>query len=383
MLPFEFTEKETSHVNPDSKNFFLLETFDKNNLKRIYGKELLEVFYDWQSFNDFLKNESSKLPQGAGFSGYINYEGDFEFAVFKKIEIENIKYLPPPSSKLPVLLIEEPDPEEYISQILSCKKYIEEGDIYQANLSRKYLIHLKEKFNSKIAFEIYQKLKDSNPNPYQAFMNFKDHLIISFSPESFLKISFDNRTRSYKLYISPIKGTSSKKDFLVNSEKDKAEHIMIVDLERNDLGKISKTGSVKVIEMSKVYEFPNLFHMISTVESELKNDLAFPFLQFEKIFSSCFPCGSITGAPKIRSMEIIKELEGRDRGPFTGSLGYFIFNEGGEFNVLIRSLIYDKRSEEFSLSVGAGITADSDPYLELEETRLKAKKFLDLFFADF
>jgi para-aminobenzoate synthetase component I len=368
----------------ENRYFFLLENPKSLNQKSIYGEGLIEVFSDWNNFNYFLEYESVKLPSGAGFAGYISYEGDFEFAAYKKIKIENsymktIHNHPTPSARRRKTFIREPDKKEFLEAVEICKKHIEEGDIYQANLSRKYLIELQDCLDFEFAFDLYEGLKAKNPNPYQAFMDFANYLIISSSPESFLKIDFKEETNSYNLSISPIKGTSSDKDQLINSTKDMAEHIMIVDLERNDLGRISKTATVKTSELASIKAFPGLFHMVSTVQSELSGRYQYPFLNLEAIFKSCFPCGSITGAPKIRSMEIIRDLEKSPRGPFTGSLGYFIFQQGGEFNVLIRSLIFDKRRNEFSLSVGAGITAYSDSHKEFEETELKAEKILKIF----
>jgi len=196
---------------------------------------------------------------------------------------------------------------------------------------------------------------------------------------------------------SPIKGTAdlSKKNELLISEKEKAEHIMIIDLIRNDLSRISKTGSVKVSEFMEIKKFKNLFHLVSKVSSVLNEDSFLkissehrsskPWMtnksqnftsipDLEKIFSATFPGGSITGTPKIRAMEIIKELEGIKRGPYTGSIGYFKFHEGGEFNIIIRSLVYDKIKQELSFHSGAGITSGSNPEEEFKEIQLKAEK---------
>jgi para-aminobenzoate synthetase component 1 len=302
---------------------------------------------------------------------------------------------------------------EYIRKIQECQKYIEEGDIYQANISEK--ISWSEKLSNDDIERLYESLKAENPAPYSALINYSNYAILSSSPESFLKIypknhkddeNAENKNaeigvplHAYDWVIesSPIKGTAdlTKKNELLISEKEKAEHIMIIDLIRNDLSRISKTGSVKVSEFMEIKKFKNLFHLVSKVSSILNED---SFLEIssehtsskprmanksqkitlipdlEKIFSATFPGGSITGTPKIRAMEIIKELEGIKRGPYTGSIGYFKFHEGGEFNIIIRSLVYDKNKQELSFHSGAGITSGSNPEEEFKEIQLKAEK---------
>jgi para-aminobenzoate synthetase component 1 len=323
----------------------------------------------------------------------INSEINTENEIYK----QSLKKIPHQNFKIKDFSIKNFNQNEYIRKIQECQKYIEEGDIYQANISEK-ISWSKELSNDDIE-KLYENLKAENPAPYSAFINYSNYAILSSSPESFLKIYPKNHkddknaeigvplhTYDWVIESSPIKGTAdlSKKNELLISEKEKAEHIMIIDLIRNDLSRISKTGSVKVSEFMEIKKFKNLFHLVSKVSSILNED---SFLKvssksqnftsipdLEKIFSATYPGGSITGTPKIRAMEIIKELEGIKRGPYTGSIGYFKFHEGGEFNIIIRSLVYEKIKQELSFHSGAGITSGSNPEEELKEIELKAEK---------
>jgi para-aminobenzoate synthetase component 1 len=376
----------------------------------------IRKFFSLSGLNSFLQEnpEILEYPE-AGIAGYICYEGEMEFILYEEIKkISNVninseintesEIYKQSLKKIPQnhFTVKSFNRNEYIRKIQECQKYIEEGDIYQANISEK--ISWSEKLSNDDIERLYENLKAANPAPYSAFINYSNYAILSSSPESFLKIYPKNhkddenaedknaeigvRLHAYDWVIesSPIKGTAdlSKKNELLISEKEKAEHIMIIDLIRNDLSRISKTGSVKVSEFMEIKKFKNLFHLVSKVSSVLNKD---SFLEIssksqnftsipdlEKIFSATFPGGSITGTPKIRAMEIIKELEGIKRGPYTGSIGYFKFHEGGEFNIIIRSLVYDKKKHELSFHSGAGITSGSNPEDELKEIELKAEK---------
>jgi anthranilate/para-aminobenzoate synthase component I len=424
----------------------------------------IRKFFSLSGLNSFLKEnpEILEYPE-AGIAGYICYEGDMEFILYEEIKkISNVsinseintesEIYKQSLKKIPQnhFTVKSFNRNEYIKKIQECQKYIEEGDIYQANISEK--ISWSEKLSNDDIERLYENLKAENPAPYSALINYSNYAILSSSPESFLKIypknhkgkenvgigvqqQFDDRRvaertssrlrrtndrnvlgvhedheddknaeigvrqHAYDWVIesSPIKGTAdlSKKNELLISEKEKAEHIMIIDLIRNDLSRISKTGSVKVSEFMEIKKFKNLFHLVSKVSSVLNEDSFLkissehrsskPWMtnksqnftsipDLEKIFSATFPGGSITGTPKIRAMEIIKELEGIKRGPYTGSIGYFKFHEGGEFNIIIRSLVYDKIKQELSFHSGAGITSGSNPEEEFKEIQLKAEK---------
>jgi len=259
--------------------------------------------------------------------------------------------------------------KDYIKSIKKVKEYIKAGDIYQANLSQRLCTDLNTD-----PWILYKKLHKINPAPFSAFLNFDGITIASSSPERFLKV--DKR----RIETRPIKGTRPRgKNLeedkklakeLMNSEKDKAEHVMIVDLERNDLGKICKFGSVKVSEFEILEKYTTVFHMVSTVEGKLKKDVD----QIDCL-KATFPGGSITGAPKVRSMEIISELEPTRRSIYTGSLGYLSFNGNMDLNIVIRTFIIKDNKGYFQ--VGGGIVADSDPEKEYDETLDKAKALIE------
>ena len=204
-------------------------------------------------------------------------------------------------------------------------------------------------------------------------MNFEDFQVISSSPERFLSVV------EGKVHTRPIKGTRPRgknpkedkenKEALINSEKDKSELLMIVDLERNDLSKVCTPHSVKVTELFKIEEYATVFHLVSTVEGRLKDGAS-----SIKCIKECFPGGSITGAPKIRAMEIIEELEGLKRNLYTGSIGYFDIRGNCDFNIVIRTII--KKDNRAYFGVGGGITWDSNPEDEWFETIDKAKALM-------
>lgn len=258
--------------------------------------------------------------------------------------------------------------DAYINAIKQVQRYIASGDIYQANLSQRLTIDFK---GDPLSF--YSRLRRINPAQFGTFLNYGDFQIISNSPERLLKI-YDDVAET-----GPIKGTKPRgknpeddKIFikeLKTSHKELAEHIMIVDLERNDLGKICKYGSIKVKPLQKVHTYETLHHMVSTVRGKVRENIS-PV----DCLKSCFPGGSVTGAPKIRAMEIIEELEPTPRGIYTGAIGYIDFSGNMDMSMAIRTgVIKDK---QLYLSVGGGIVADSKPEEEYKETMLKASAFL-------
>lgn len=257
---------------------------------------------------------------------------------------------------------------QYLQAVQAAKKYIREGDIYQVNLS--------QRFHGKLTMApevLYQSLREVNPAPFAGYLNFDRVKVLSSSPERFLKV------KGREVQTRPIKGTrprgdTEKKDKILAEEllasiKDRAELIMIVDLERNDLGRICEFGSVKVPELITLEAFPTVFHTVSTIEGQLKQGK-----DRIDLLKATFPGGSITGAPKIRSMEIIDELEPTTRGIYTGALGYFGFNDTMDINIIIRTLLV--KNEDFYFQVGGGIVADSDPEKEFQETLDKAKALI-------
>lgn len=259
--------------------------------------------------------------------------------------------------------------DEFINSVKKVQDYIKSGDIYQANLTQRFSCDLEE-----TPYELYGKLREINPAPFATFMDFKDGQIVSSSPERFIKI------RNKIIETRPIKGTRPRgkneeedkkyREELLNSEKDKAELLMIVDLERNDLGKIARTGSVKVTELFHLEEYSTVYHLVSTVVAEVRED----YDAIDSIVAT-FPGGSITGAPKIKSMEVIDELEPTQRNIYTGSVGYIGFNGDLDLNIVIRTVVC--KDDKAYFQVGGGMTWDSDAKEEYQETLDKAKALMD------
>ncbi|MDD5111668.1 MAG: aminodeoxychorismate synthase component I [Candidatus Altiarchaeota archaeon] len=253
----------------------------------------------------------------------------------------------------------------YLRTVEKIKDYIRAGDTYQVNLSQNFTTTLKEN-----PWRVYKRLRNINPAPFAAYLNYGKTRILSSSPERFLKVK--DRT----IETRPIKGTrprgaDEKEDRklareLLSSEKDKAEHVMIVDLERNDLGKVCEYESVHVPEFEILETYPTVHHMVSTVRGRLRQGTS-----IIDCIRACFPGGSITGAPKIRAMEIINELEPTRRNLYTGAVGYLGFNGAMDLNIAIRTIICTPKTTCFS--AGGGIVADSKPEAEYDETIHKAR----------
>ncbi len=259
---------------------------------------------------------------------------------------------------------------DYLKAIQRAKDYIAKGDIYQVNLSQRFTAEYHGD-----SFDLFQKLIIQNPAPYAGFFRTPEETLLSLSPESFLKIK--NRW----IQTSPIKGTRPRgqtslqdenlKKELLNSSKDAAELLMIIDLERNDLGRVCEYGSISVGELKRIETHPTVFHLVGDISGTLKEGL-----DVFDVLKATFPGGSITGAPKIRAMQIIEELEPTRRNIYTGTFGSIGFNGITHLSILIRTLIHQK--DLLSFQVGSGIVADSDPGSEYEETLAKGKIFLEL-----
>mgnify|MGYP006281088627 CR=1 FL=1 len=265
--------------------------------------------------------------------------------------------------------------QQYLSAIKKIQHYIETGDIYQVNLSQK----IEGKINCS-GYQLYKRLREISPAPFAAFLEFSEIEILSNSPERFIKL------RDSMIETRPIKGTrprgkTAREDKkmrreLLASEKDKAELLMIVDLERNDLAKISKTGSVQVPQLYELEEYANVYHLVSTIKAELKEDK-----DIIDLIKATFPGGSITGAPKIRAMEIIDELESTQRNIYTGAIGYLGFDGNLDLNIAIRTIV--KKDKEISFNVGGGITWNSNPESEYQETLDKAQAIMKAVNVDY
>lgn len=264
--------------------------------------------------------------------------------------------------------------EQFMQLVERAKEYIRSGDIYQVNLSHRLKAKVAaDSQRAASSWSCYRRLNDVSPAPFSAFLQCGDFWMISSSPELFLRLSGSH------ILTRPIKGTRPRSNDpvrdaqlsyeLQTSSKEMAELIMITDLLRNDLGKICNYGSVQVPELVRLERYPQVQHLVSTVEGELRTDVS-----HFAAFASCFPGGSITGAPKIRAMEIIDELEPITRGPYTGSIGYLGFNRESQLNIAIRTAI--SLNDQVYFHSGAGIVADSEPEAEYKETMAKAAGFI-------
>lgn len=258
---------------------------------------------------------------------------------------------------------------EYISAVERARQYIIAGDIFEVNLSQRFEADLDIP-----AYELYRRLRRINPAPFACYLALDEAAIVGASPERFLRLRGD------RVETRPIKGTRSRGNTrqedealaseLLSSAKDRAENVMIVDLERNDLGRVCRYGTVKVTELAILEEFPTVFHLTSTVEGRLcegKDRI--------DLLRAAFPGGSITGAPKVRSMEIIDELEPTRRGVYTGSIGYMGFDGSMDLNIVIRTFIV--RDGRAYFQVGGAVVYDSDPESEYQETLHKARALME------
>jgi len=332
---------------PDSSE----EDFNISDMKFIFYNNI--IIFDLRNNKQYITSLNGKDEEINAIQYKINEAIHLEEEVVKKVNKEFISNF---------------NKEDYKSAINKLKNYIVSGDVYIANMTQRFYTE-----NTDDSFEIYKKLRSINKAPFSAFMNFEDFQIISSSPERFLEIN--NR----KVITRPIKGTrprgeNKEEDIknsleLLNSEKDKAELLMVVDLERNDLSKVCKPHSVKVTELFKLETYATVFHLVSTVEGILKDDVS-----AIKCIKECFPGGSITGTPKIRAMEIIEELEVLKRNIYTGSIGYFDFRGNADFNIAIRTIV--KKDNKAYFGVGGGITYDSIEEDEYNETLDKAKALM-------
>ena len=263
--------------------------------------------------------------------------------------------------------------DDYFNKVNKMLSHIHRGNIYEANFCQEFYAE-----NTEInPLETFEKLNAISKPPFATFLKTEDKYLVSASPERYIK-------RDHKTVISqPIKGTARRssdnvedlklaKDLALD-EKERSENIMIVDLVRNDLSHTALKGSVKVKELCKVYSFLQVHQMISTVTSEVSEAL-----KSAELLRTTFPMGSMTGAPKISAMQIIENLEETKRGLYSGSVGYFKPNGDFDFNVIIRSILYNESNKYVSYSVGSAITAKSDPLKEYEECLIKAKAMRDV-----
>ncbi len=399
----------------------ILKTMDKNNdcvfleTKR-YDRENRKSFlflkpeeivscYCLGDLEEKLKRLDEALNQGYFIAGFIGYEAGYRleeivktnkeysfpllwFGIYKRPYIyehnagrfvglseEDSNFLRDLNSKLKKLkgryVIKDIKPNlsesEYIKDIKKIKEFIRSGETYQVNFTFKH----KFSFSGSV-YELYKDLREKQSVCYSALIKFDNHFILSFSPELFFRKNKD------LIETRPMKGTLKRgKDLAEDSKniralkksiKNRSENVMIVDLLRNDLGRISEIGSVKTKELFKVEKYETLLQMISIIKSTLRKDIL-----FSDIFKNIFPCGSVTGAPKVRTMQIIKQLEREPRLVYTGNIGYVSPKRESVFNVAIRTLIINKRENKGEMGIGSGIVYDSDPKSEYAECLLKSK----------
>ena len=263
--------------------------------------------------------------------------------------------------------------DEYIRRVSKIKEHIQKGDIYELNFCQEFY---NEQANIN-PWETYKNLSRLSPTPFSCFLKHQNRFLISSSPERYLK------KQGRKIISQPIKGTAVKgKDKAENlrlanglrdNPKERAENIMIVDLVRNDLSQTAKPATVRVEELCGIYPFNHLYQMISTVTSVLQDNKT----SFDLIETS-FPMGSMTGAPKVKAMELIDRYENTKRGLYSGSVGYFTPDGDFDFNVVIRSILYNEDNNYLSFTVGSAITIQSDAHLEYSECLLKAKAIIEI-----
>jgi para-aminobenzoate synthetase component 1 len=301
----------------------------------------------------------------------IGLDGDKVFiqadqpeAIFKGIRSEAITG----KVKQPITLQPRLSKDAYLSTVAKLQEHIQRGDCYEINFCQEF-------YSSEVEINpinLFQDLIQASPNPFSVLYKWREQYLLCASPERFLSKSGD------QLISQPIKGTSPRysndpekdeasKQALLNSTKERSENVMIVDLVRNDLSMVCKEGSVKVDELFGIYSFPQVHQMISTITGEMKAGIS-----FSQIMKATFPMGSMTGAPKKRVMELIHQYEVTGRGIFSGAVGYINENGDFDFNVVIRSLMYNASTQYLSCQVGSGITIYSDPEKEWDECQLKA-----------
>jgi len=369
-----YTEIETSYLTAFAK----LKAYQSKTEDYIFGylsydlkndvENVTSNNFDGLHFPDLYFFQPKKLFFIKGNTVEIKYLNEFSSEIEK--DLENIKSVKNQKSKVEsnIKIKLRIHKDEYFEKLNSVLNHIHRGDIYEANFCQEFYSE-----NSTInPVEIYQHLNEISKPPFATFLKLNDKYLLSASPERYLKK--DGET----VISQPIKGTEKrahleKEDLKLISEleqnpKERAENIMIVDLVRNDLSRSAIKGSVKVDELCKVYTFEQVHQLISTVSCKVNSDV-----HPVDIIKDTFPMGSMTGAPKISAMKIMEELEVTKRGLYSGAVGYFTPKGDFDFNVIIRSILYNAAKKYVSYSVGGAITAQSIPEKEYEECLLKAK----------
>jgi para-aminobenzoate synthetase component 1 len=337
------------------------------------------------------KEPQSHIQPGKEYTLFIGYDHKNEIESFVKkennphgfptklyIEVEEKIDLRPDGSPNETALLNSVvimptiHKDEYIKQVNTLKQHIQQGDIYEIN----YCITF-EAYAIIDPLTVYQKLNNISRAPYSALAKFDTQYIISSSPELFLT------KKGHQLVTKPIKGTAKRggneeedkaiADELQSNLKERTENIMIVDVARNDLSRIAKKGSVNVDKLCAIETYEQVHQMVSTVSCEIKENTT-----FSDIIQATFPMASMTGAPKIKAMQLIDAYELYNRGPYSGTLGYMDSNGDFDLSVLIRSIFYDEKKHYLSFTVGSAITAMCNPDDEYDECLLKAKAMMQV-----
>lgn len=372
----EFTSIKTDYTNAFDK----LKEYHTTTKDYIFGY----ISYDVKNDVEHLKSENL---DNLGFADLYFFqpqklvfikENSVEFHYLKMVddEIEDdfktIKDINPSvfeNSKNDIKIKLRIHKDEYHQKVSKVLEHIKRGDIYEANFCQEFYAE-----NATInPLQVYKHLNDISEPPFAAYLKVENQYALCSSPERYIK------KEGSKIISQPIKGTAKRlisqiddekiARNLMRDEKERAENVMIVDLVRNDLSKTATKGSVKVEELCKVYSFKQVHQMISTVVSNIDTDLMHPV----EVLRSTFPMGSMTGAPKVSAMQIIEDLEETKRGLYSGAIGYFTPENDFDFNVVIRSILYNEEKKYVSYSVGGAITAKSIVENEYEECLLKAK----------
>lgn len=343
--------------------------FLNNQEKPVYG------FLGYDLKNEIEKLQSKNLDS-LTFPNYFFFNPKNEISFHSLDDILSFPNNEPSSSSFQ--LKHRVCRNSYLETVKKIQRHIKKGDVYELNYCMEFYI---EDITIN-PFLLYKQLNTISPTPYSVFLKNNDHYLIGASPELFLKKEGDT------ILSKPIKGTikreedpildAENKEKLRHSEKERAENLMIVDLVRNDLAKSAIPGSIHVDELFEIYSFKQVHQMISTVSAK-----ADPGISIPDIIKNAFPMGSMTGAPKIRAMELIEQYESTKRGLYSGSVGYINPNGDFEWNVVIRSILYNAQKRYLSFHVGSAITYDANPEQEYEECLLKAKAICEVLGASF
>ena len=384
-------EKETTYSFEEYLKKYLAEHKDKNNTELPiisgaigyfsyeYGRKLMEVdsakedlvsipdavlvFYDFYIIEDRQEQRTYLIANGiTGEAAKLMDEME------TRINGKPVYMQKESDTEYPIEVLPNFAKDEYKQAVDRMIRYIIEGDIYIVNMTQQLTVK-----SDKVPLDVFYDLRENNPSPFGGYFDYGDFQIVCASPERFLKMQKGH------VNTRPIKGTRKRgetpeEDLLMrteleNSEKDKSELLMIVDLERNDLNRVCNPGSVKVTELFTVEEYATVFHLVSDIEGDLEESK-----NVMDLLEAAFPGGSITGAPKYRAMEIIDEMENNKRNLYTGSIGYLTLDGDCDFNIVIRTALH--KDGKYYLGVGGGITAESDLEFEYEETLQKAKAVL-------